>query len=112
MLTLFSESHAPRKHRRRMSRDVQKLIASSEDLLHSTASYTGAEVERARTRLRQQLDAARDNMDDWRESASQAVHRGYDQTEEYVREHPWRTAGLALGLAAIVTALLVGNSRR
>ncbi len=112
MLTLFSDRHPPRRQRRRMNRDVRKLIASSEDLLHSTASYTGAEVERARLRLRQQLDAARDDMEDWRDSASRAMHHHYDETEEYVREHPWQTTGLVVGVAAIIAACLIGSSRR
>jgi ElaB/YqjD/DUF883 family membrane-anchored ribosome-binding protein len=112
MSTLFSHSHSPDRHRRRVRRDVRKLIASSEDLLRSTASYTGAEVQEARLRLQQQLDAARSGVEDWRDSAAEALHRRYDETEEYVRDHPWRVAGMALGIAAIVSALMIGSSRR
>lgn len=112
MLTLFNDhNNNTRKHRRRVSRDVRKLIDSSEDLLHSTAAYTGAGVEQARTRLRQQLDSAREHVGDWHENTSRAVQRGYEETEEYVREHPLRVTGAVLGIAAII-ALLVGNSRR
>ncbi|MYN11608.1 DUF883 family protein [Pusillimonas sp. TS35] len=112
MATLFSDRYLAERHRRRMGRDIQKLIATSEDLLHTTASYSGAEVQQARHRLKQQLDAARDGIDDWRASASQAMHRGYDCTEEYVRGHPWQAAGLALGLAAIIAAAIACSSRR
>lgn len=41
-------------HRERVSDSFQELLAGTEDLLRSTASYTGSEVEAARARLRRE----------------------------------------------------------
>ena len=38
-------------HRARVSDSFQELLAGTEDLLRSTASYTGSEIEAARERL-------------------------------------------------------------
>lgn len=108
----LSHRHAAKASRRRMNRDVRKLIDSTEDLLRSTASYTGAEVQEARLRLKQQLDAARDNVGDWRDYASETARRAYDDTGEYVRDHPWRAASMALGVAALVACIIGGAHRR
>lgn len=38
---------------------LRELVSGTENLLRSTASYGGAEIEAARDRLKHQLDAAR-----------------------------------------------------
>ena len=48
-------------HRDRVSDSLHELLAGTEDLLRSTASYTGSEIEAARARLTRQLAEARES---------------------------------------------------
>ena len=57
-------------HRARVSDSFQELLAGTEDLLRSTASYTGSEIEAARERLKRQLAEARESAGGKRRLAS------------------------------------------
>ena len=59
-------------HRARVSDSFQELLAGTEDLLRSTASYTGSEIEAARERLKRQLAEARESAGEWGNGGSPA----------------------------------------
>lgn len=80
----------------------QALVESAEELLRTTADYTGEEVVAAREKFTQQLDVAKGAAIDLEARAVDQYHRASDQTEQYVRANPWK----ALGIAAAVGALL------
>lgn len=84
---------------------MQQLIASAEELLRTTASYSGAEIEAARGRLKQQMEVAQEQMGNYREVVRDKYHEMCERTEECVREHPWK----ALGVAALI-GLIIGKS--
>ncbi|HEY9270968.1 MAG TPA: DUF883 family protein, partial [Achromobacter sp.] len=48
-------------HRERVSDSFHELLAGTEDLLRSTATYTGSEIEAARARLKRQVAEARES---------------------------------------------------
>ena len=59
-------------HRARVSDSFQELLAGTEDLLRSTASYTGSEIEAARERLKRQLAEARESAGEWKRRLASA----------------------------------------
>lgn len=98
--TADQERRALHEHKERLAYDFKEMLASAEALLRSTAKYTGAEVEEARMRLQQQLDAARERSGDMSESIRDAGQRFATKTDECVHTHPWTciAAAFALGM--------------
>ena len=90
------------RQKERVAFDLKDLVAGTEELLRSTASYTGAEIEEARRRLRNQLDMARDTATVWNQAAVERYRHATDATDEYVRDRPWTfvAVALAVGIAA------------
>ena len=82
-------------HRARVSDSFQELLAGTEDLLRSTASYTGSEIEAARERLKRQLAEARESAGEWETAARQRARRASVYADEVVHEHAWKSAGVA-----------------
>ena len=80
-------------HRARVSDSFQELLAGTEDLLRSTASYTGSEIEAARER--RQLAEARESAGEWETAARQRARRASVYADEVVHEHAWKSAGVA-----------------
>ena len=92
-------------HRERVNDSLHELLAGTEDLLRSTASYTGSEIEAARARLKQQLADARESAGDWEGVARERARRARAYADEYVHEHAWKSVGVATLVAAAVAAL-------
>lgn len=95
------------------TRTVRELIAGTEALLRSTASYGGSEIEAARDSLKQQLEAAREHAKGWERAAWERARHASHAADEYVHENAWKSlAGAALiGMLAGV-CLMADHKRR
>lgn len=98
-------------HRERVSDSFQELLAGTEDLLRSTASYTGSEIEAARARLKQQLADARESAGDWEGAARERARRAKVYADEYVHEHAWKSVGVATLVGVLLGCCLLANRR-
>ncbi|MDQ8035521.1 MAG: hypothetical protein REJ50_26240 [Bordetella sp.] len=79
------------------------------DDLESTLRDSGHEdIEVLKTRLRAQLEDARDSLNDAGNSANELVRASVNCTEEYVRSHPWQAVGWAAS-AAFLLGVIVGR---
>jgi ElaB/YqjD/DUF883 family membrane-anchored ribosome-binding protein len=88
-------------------------MAGTEDLLRSTASYTGEEIESTRRRLKSQLDNARSTAGIWEGHAAERYRKAADFTDEYVHENAWKSIGVAALVGLVLGACLAaGNDRR
>ncbi|HLR78087.1 MAG TPA: DUF883 family protein [Burkholderiaceae bacterium] len=105
-----AERRAMREDRERLAYDFREMVSSAEALLHSTAKYTGAEIEEARERLQQQLDFARERSGDLKESVRDAGQHFASKADECVRQHPWQSVGVAFVLGMLF-AHCTGRSR-
>ncbi|MFC4276938.1 DUF883 family protein [Achromobacter aloeverae] len=99
-------------NKEKVAASLRELMAGTEDLLRSTASYTGEEVEGARKRLRRQLDAARSMAGEWEQSASERYRRASAVTDEYVHENAWKSIGVAALVGLLLGACLTSGDRR
>lgn len=97
------ERREMRESKEQLAYDFKEMLSSAEALLRSTAKYTGAEVEEARTRLQQQLDLARDRSGDIGDSIRDTSQRLVECADECVQKHPWRCIGIAF-IAGMVFA--------
>jgi len=99
-----SESSRMDGARKRATHGVHDLVAGAEDLLRATASYGGAEMERARDRLKHHVDQARQLPGRWEHVARSA--------DGYVHEHGWKMLGAGLLLGVVVGACLISGRHR
>ncbi|KAG0739437.1 hypothetical protein G6F24_017333 [Rhizopus arrhizus] len=98
-------------HRDRVNDSFHELLAGTEALLRSTASYTGSEIESARARLKQQLADARDQAGDWEGAARERARRATAYADEYVHEHAWKSVGVAALVGALLGCLVASGRR-
>jgi ElaB/YqjD/DUF883 family membrane-anchored ribosome-binding protein len=93
----------------RLSDDLKDLVAASEELLRSTASYAGDEVDGARAKLKRQLDQARGAANGWQRVAAEKAGRLSAVSNEYVHENTWKSIGIAALVGAAISLLVRGN---
>lgn len=88
------------EHREQLAYDFRELKASAEALLSSTRQYTGAEIQEARERLQEQLNAALHRSEEMGESVCDMKERLMERADECVHRHPWKCISVAflLGL--------------
>jgi ElaB/YqjD/DUF883 family membrane-anchored ribosome-binding protein len=97
----------------KVSASFKELVAGTEDLLRTTASYTGEEIEGARKRLKRQLESARSVAGDWESTAAERYRNVSAATDEYVHENAWKSIGLAALVGLLLGACISsGNDRR
>ena len=87
-------------------------MSGTENLLRSTASYGGAEIEAARDRLKHQLDAARVQVRDRGRHAWRRAREVSAATDGYVHENAWKTIAGAVLVGALTALCLMAESRR
>ena len=77
--------------------------------LDTTLRESGHEdIEVLKTRLRAQLEDAREALNEAGGSANEIVRASVDCTEQYVRSHPWQAVGWAAS-AAFLLGVIVGR---
>lgn len=89
--------------KQKIASNFRGLVEGAEDLLRTTASSTGAEVDNARARLRDQLSRAKNVYHDIEHSAIESYKEVSEQTDTYVRENPWRAVGIAAAVGVLVS---------
>lgn len=92
--------------------NLKELIASADDLLRTTASYSGAEIEAARERLSQQLERAKADAQDYRQSLKAGLQTVAQATDECVHKHAWTAVGVAAIFGLLVGKCLGADPRR
>ena len=90
----------------------RELIASTEELLKATASYTGAEAEEVRAKLKVQLEQARASAHDWEDVAKQKYQQAQQATEQYVHDKVWKSIGIAALVGVLFGCCATSGSRR
>jgi ElaB/YqjD/DUF883 family membrane-anchored ribosome-binding protein len=86
--------------------DLQTVVADAEALLKATANQAGEKVQEARAKAEQSLGAARERLTDMKDSALDQARELVDNGEEYVRENPWQSIGIAAGVGVLIGFLL------
>lgn len=100
------------QHKERVAASLRDLAAGTEDLLKSTAAYSGGEIEAARGRLKRQLETARLTAREWEASALDKARRVSAATDGYVHENAWKSVGVAALAGVLLGCCLLAASRR
>lgn len=96
----------------RVAATFNELVASTEDLLKATATYTGSEIDDARAKIRVQLDQARAQAHDWEDVAAQKFRDATATTEAYVQDNVWKSIGVAALVGVLFGCLATSGSGR
>jgi ElaB/YqjD/DUF883 family membrane-anchored ribosome-binding protein len=86
--------------------DFKAVMADAEELLHSTANQAGEKVTAARGRVQERLRVARQQLDGANASVVNKAKAAARETDAYVHERPWTTAGVAAGVGLLIGMLI------
>jgi ElaB/YqjD/DUF883 family membrane-anchored ribosome-binding protein len=89
-------------------KDLQRVIADAEELLHATTGETEPRMVEIRERIRENLVAARHKLGDIEDVIRVKTKEAAQATDDYVHEHPWKAIGMAAG-AGLIIGLLMGR---
>jgi ElaB/YqjD/DUF883 family membrane-anchored ribosome-binding protein len=95
--------------REELSADFHQVMDDIDSLMNATSNQAEGEVKALRSRIRERLDAARDQIGHAQAEALARSRRAAKVTDEYVHTHPWQAIGAA---AAVGLALGVLIGRR
>lgn len=86
--------------------DFNAVIQDTEELLRSLAA-TGAEKgDKLRAAAEENLRTARVKLRQLQADAAAGTHAAAEAADEYVRENPWQSVGIAAAVAALVGLVL------
>lgn len=89
-------------HQSGVSREFHNFIADMEDLVKATSNLTGEDLVKAKAKISERVDAAKESITEMGESIAHRVGKGATITNQYVHEKPWN----AIGVTAVVGLLL------
>ena len=102
----MSENPANPVNREKFVQDMKLVISDAEELLRATANQAGEKIGVARERIQDSIHQAKVKLADaevvLRERAQQAAR----DTDEYVRDNPWRAIGVAAGIGLVLGIIL------
>ena len=82
--------------------DLKVVINDAEALLRATSAQTGEKIQEARARAEASLRQARERLSEVEEEALRRARELADATEEYVRDNPWQSLGIAAGVGLVL----------
>jgi ElaB/YqjD/DUF883 family membrane-anchored ribosome-binding protein len=93
---------------------LQAIIRDTEALMQATASFAGDKAEQARAKAGDSLRAAKERIGNVQDDMTERAQDYLRQGQQYVRDNPWQSIGVAAGIGLLVGALLLGSltSRR
>jgi len=94
------------KAKNQLASDFNALVSSAEDLLKSTASYSGESLAAARGKFQDTLDQFKSRVSNAQDVAVGKVSEAAAATHGYVKENPWKVVGTA-ALVGVVVGLLM-----
>jgi ElaB/YqjD/DUF883 family membrane-anchored ribosome-binding protein len=99
------------KAKNQLLSDLSDLVSDAEQLLASTAAYSGETIAGARTKFKDSLDHFKTRVSEAQSSAASQFDSAAAATQQYAHDNPWKIAGIAALAGALLSALLT-NSRR
>src|SRR5262245_14393326 len=86
--------------------DLKTVMLDAEALLKATSAQTGEKIQEVRAKAEESLQQARARLSGIEDEALRRAKEVADATDEYVRENPWQSVGIAAGVGLLVGLLL------
>lgn len=94
--------------RDKLASDFRAVVTDTEELLRATANQTGERVTAARQRVEESLRDTRQRLTELEHGAVERARVAAKRTDEYVREHPWESIGIA-GAVGLLLGMLISR---
>jgi ElaB/YqjD/DUF883 family membrane-anchored ribosome-binding protein len=88
--------------------DLQTVLEDAEALLSATTGQAGERIQQVRARAEETVRAVKDRLSAAQDEVTRRAREALDDADEYVRENPWQSIGIAAGIAFLV-GLLAGR---
>ena len=88
--------------------DLQTVLEDAEALLSATTGQAGERIQQVRARAEETVRAVKDRLSAAQNEVTRRAREALDDADEYVRENPWQSIGVAAGIAFLV-GLLAGR---
>lgn len=92
--------------RERVLADLKALVSDSEDLLRATAGDLSEKAREARARVSLGLDRAKASLSELQTQSMESARVAMQRADSTIRQHPYESIGLALGVGLILGSLL------
>jgi ElaB/YqjD/DUF883 family membrane-anchored ribosome-binding protein len=102
----MSEAKAVNKDR--LIADMKVVVADAEELLRATAGQAGDKVSELRGKIQNNLGKAKASLADAQAAVVDKAKEVGHVTDEYVKDNPWQSVGIAAGIGLIV-GILIGR---
>ncbi len=89
-----------------LRRDLRRIVGDAEDLINAMTHASVEDFSVIRERVQQKLGDARAKLDEAQTSVTRNVYAAADATRYYVKENPWKVAGIAAAVG-LITAVLI-----
>jgi ElaB/YqjD/DUF883 family membrane-anchored ribosome-binding protein len=86
--------------------DLKTVMNDAEALLRATSTQTGEKIQEVRARAEESLRQAKARLSSIEDEALRRAREVADATDEYVRENPWQSVGIAAGVGLLLGLLL------
>lgn len=90
----------------KLVQDLKTVMEDAEALLKATSAQTGERIQEVRARAEESLRQAKERLTQVEEDALKHAREVADATEEYVRENPWQSVGIAAGVGLLLGLLI------
>ena len=86
--------------------DLKTVMEDAEALLKATSTLTGEKIQEVRARAEESLRQARQRVTEVEEEAMRRAREVAEAADEYVRENPWQSVGIAAGVGLVLGLLI------
>lgn len=94
--------------RQKLVEDFRAVVNDTEELLRATAGQTGERIAAARERVEESLRDSKRRLDELQDGALERARVAAKRTDDYVREHPWESIGVA-GAVGMLLGMLISR---
>lgn len=86
--------------------DVKEVIADAEALVRATADDLSVKAKEARAKLSVKLESTKVQLKELEAVVKQKAVEGAKETDRVIRDHPYESIGVALGVGLLIGILL------
>jgi ElaB/YqjD/DUF883 family membrane-anchored ribosome-binding protein len=95
-----------KENKDKLIKDFHSVLADTEELMKSVSNESGGTTQALRTKIEQNLQQAKEYLEDFEDSIIDKSKTAARATDEYVHENAWQTIGLAVGIGILIGYLI------
>lgn len=88
--------------------EFNKIMTDLQDLVSRASKLSGQELTALRQQMSDKLILAKEKLHNLSEDASVAAHKGFDSTEQMIKDRPLQAIGIA-ALAGLIVGSLISR---